>query len=86
MTREMTTLDLIQLLRSSRLTRSSYLPMYEDLAQQHYLQLRDHWIKSQGKDLSEWSALEEKVKLVMWQGGNHPEEWLKFAYRHVSMD
>ena len=83
MTRDMTTLDLIHLLRKSRIDRSSWLPMWEDLARGHYRDLRDSWIKSNGKTLRDWRRLESSVQLVMWQNGNKAEDWLKFAYHHV---
>ena len=84
MTREMITTDLIQLLRKSRSSRSSWLPMWEDLARGHYRDLRSRWIDTNNnKTLSEWRELEKQVQLLMWQGGNNAEDWLKFAYRLV---
>lgn len=83
MTREMTTVDLIQLLRKSRTARSSWLPMWEDLARGHYRDLRSRWMASNNKTLAEWRELESSVQLLMWQGGNYAEDWLKFAYNLV---
>lgn len=83
MTRDMTTLDLIQLLRKSRTTRSSWLPMWEDLARGHYRDLRSNWLVKNDKTLDEWRELEKSVQYLMWQGGNNAEDWLKFAYHQV---
>lgn len=83
MTREMTTLDLIQMLRKSRKARSSWLPMWEDLARGHYRDLRSRWMNANSKTLAEWRELEKSVQLLMWQGGNYAEDWLKFAYHQV---
>ena len=79
----MTTLDLIQLLRKSRTTRSSWLPMWEDLARGHYRDLRSNWLVKNDKTLDEWRELEKSVQYLMWQGGNNAEDWLKFAYHQV---
>jgi hypothetical protein len=83
MTRDMTTLDLIQMLRKSRTARSSWLPMWEDLARGHYRDLRFNWIVKNNKTLDDWRELERSVQLLMWQGGNNAEDWLKFAYHQV---
>ena len=83
MKRDMTPLDLIQLLRKSRKTRSSWLPMWEDLARGHYKDLRYAWMSTNHKTIKEWRELESSVQTVMWQGGNHAEDWLKFAYNQV---
>jgi len=83
MTREMNTLDLIQLLRKSRTSRSSWLPMWEDLARDHYRDLRTRWMNANNKTLKEWGELENSVQLLMWQGGNYAEDWLKFAYHNA---
>ena len=83
MTREMTTLDLIQMLRKSRKARSSWLPMWEDLARGHYRDLRSRWMNANSKTLTEWRELESSVQFLMWQGGNYAEDWLKFAYHQV---
>ena len=83
MTREMTTIDLIQLLRKSRVSRSSWLPMWEDLARCHYRDLRSRWISTNNTNLAEWRELEKSVQFLMWQGGNYAEDWLKFAYNLV---
>jgi hypothetical protein len=83
MTREMTTIDLIQLLRNSRTDRSSWLPMWEDLARGHYRDLRSRWMNTNNKTLAEWREFENSVQLLMWQGGNYAEDWLKFAYNLV---
>lgn len=83
MKRDMNTLDLIQLLRRSRKARSSWLPMWEDLARGHYKDLRSHWMSDNKKTLKEWRELESSVQLLMWQGGNYAEDWLKFAYNQV---
>ena len=83
MTRDMNTLDLIRLLRESRTTRSSWLPMWEDLARGHYRDLRSNWIVKNNKTLDEWRELEREVQLLMWQGGNNAEDWLKFAYHQM---
>lgn len=83
MKREMTTIDLIHLLRKSRQSRSSWLPMWEDLARGHYRDLRERWMSTNAKTLSEWRELEKSVQPLMWQGGNYAEDWLKFAYNLV---
>lgn len=83
MTRDMNTLDLIRLLRESRISRSSWLPMWEDLARGHYRDLRSKWIVKNNKTLDEWRELEREVQLLMWQGGNNAEDWLKFAYHQM---
>ena len=83
MTREMTTIDLIQLLRKSRVSRSSWLPMWEDLARCHYRDLRSRWISTNNTNLAEWRELEKSVQFLMWQGGNYAEDWIKFAYNLV---
>ncbi len=83
MGREMTTLDLIQFLRKSRVARSSWLPMWEDLARGHYRDLRFRWMNTNQKSLSDWRELENSVQFVMWQGGNNAEDWLKFAYHQI---
>ena len=83
MTREMITTDLIQLLRKSRETRSSWIPMWEDLARGHYRDLRNRWMTFNAKTLVDWGEHEKQVQLLMWQGGNNAEDWLKFAYRLV---
>lgn len=83
MTREMTTIDLIQLLRNSRTVRSSWLPLWEDLARGHYRDLRTRWMNANNKTLTEWRELEKSVQPLMWQGGNYAEDWLKFAYNLV---
>ncbi len=83
MKREMTTIDLIHLLRKSRGSRSSWLPMWEDLARGHYRDLRSRWMTSNVKTLAEWRELEKSVQLSIWQGGNNAEDWLKFAYNLV---
>ena len=86
MKRDMTTLDLIQLLRKSRKARSSWLPMWEDLARGHYKDLRARWMVDNGKTLKEWRELESSIQMVMWQSGNYPEDWLKFAYHQVMVE
>jgi hypothetical protein len=83
MTRDMTTIDLIKTLRTSRNNRSSWLPMWEDLARGHYKDLRANWMKTNNKTLKEWRELENSVQLLMWQSGNNAEDWLKFAYHQV---
>ncbi len=83
MTREMTTIDLIHLLRKSRVSRSSWLPMWEDLARGHYRDLRSRWMSANAKTLAEWRELEKSVQFSIWQGGNNAEDWLKFAYNLV---
>ena len=85
MTREMTTIDLIHLLRKSRVTRSSWLPLWEDLARVHYRDLRSRWMNANDKTLAEWRTIEKSVQVLMWQevGTNHAEDWLKFAYNLV---
>ena len=83
MKRDMTTLDLIALLRKSRVNRSSYLPMWEDLARGHYKDLRAAWMDANNKTLSDWRKLESDVQMLMWQAGNYAEDWLKFAYNQV---
>jgi hypothetical protein len=35
------------------------------------------------KTLVDWGEHEKQVQLLMWQGGNNAEDWLKFAYRLV---
>lgn len=85
MTREMTTIDLIQLLRKSRESRSSWLPLWEDLARGHYRDLRSRWVNSNNKTLADWRDLEKSTQTLMWQrvGTNYAEDWLKFAYNLV---
>lgn len=85
MTREMITTDLIQLLRKSRETRSSWLPMWEDLARGHYRDLRNRWMNANDKTLTEWREIEKSAQVLMWQevGTNYAEDWLKFAYNLV---
>jgi hypothetical protein len=83
MKRDMTTLDLIVLLRKSRSNRSSYLPMWEDLARGHYRDLRSAWIGTNNKTLADWRKLESEIQTLMWQAGNYAEDWLKFAYNQV---
>ena len=85
MTREMITTDLIQLLRKSRETRSSWLPMWEDLAIGHYRDLRNRWMNANDKTLTEWREIEKSAQVLMWQevGTNYAEDWLKFAYNLV---
>jgi hypothetical protein len=81
--RAMMTVDLIRILRQSRKTRSSWLPMWEDLARGHYRDLRRSWINSNCKTLKEWKDLEQVVQSDMWRRGNNAEDWLKFAYQVV---
>lgn len=83
MNREMTTVDLIQLLRKSRTARSSWLPVWEDLARGHYRQIRSSWIRTNKKTLKEWQELELSIQPHMWQAGNYAEEWLRFAYHQI---
>ena len=83
MTREMITTDLIHLLRKSRVERSSWLPMWEDLARGHYRDLRSRWMVANDKTLADWREIEKSVQVLMWQGGNYAEDWLKFAYSLV---
>ena len=85
MNREMNTLDLIRVLRSARQQRSSYLPMWEDIARGHYKQLRSIWLQTNNKTMQEWRDLEKSVQLMMWQGGNHAEDWLKFVYKQIML-
>lgn len=35
------------------------------------------------KTLAEWRDLEKSVQILMWQGGDNAEDWLKFAYHLV---
>ena len=86
MTREMTTIDLIQLLRRERVKRSSWLPVWEDLARSHYRNLRSQWLVKNNKTLDDWRVLESSVQMSMWQSGNYAEEWLKFAYCNVEVE
>lgn len=83
MKREMNTLDLIHLLRKSRKARSSWLPMWEDLARGHYKDLRHSWIINNKRTIQEWRRLESSVKMDIWTKGNYAEDWLKFAYNQV---
>jgi hypothetical protein len=83
MKREMTTIDLIRILRHSRKSRSSWLPMWEDLARGHYRDLRRSWINSNCKTLKEWGDLERGVQENIGGKGNNAEDWLKFAYEQV---
>ena len=77
MTREMTTLDLIHLLRKSRQSRSSWLPLWEDLARIHYRNLRSEWITSNRATLKDWINLENGATIF------YAEDWLKFAYCQI---
>ena len=85
MTRQMTTLDLILLLRKERFKRSSWLPVWEDLARHHYKNLRSQWLVKNNKTLDEWRELERSIQISMWQTGNYAEEWLRFAYCQVEV-
>mgnify|MGYP007112325297 CR=1 FL=1 len=40
-------------------------------------------MNANNKTLKEWGELENSVQLLMWQGGNYAEDWLKFAYHNA---
>jgi hypothetical protein len=77
--REMTTLELVVLLRQQRTKRSTWTFMWEDVARSHYAFIRSEWCKKTGNTPSVWKQMEDEARPSLTLA----EDWLKWAYLNL---